>query len=44
MYVKFSPRDLNSNPSPPHLTKTYTCGVANIPMVCDSVIKKLIRC
>ena len=33
--VKLTSRDLNSNPSPPHLTNTYTCGVTIAPRVCN---------
>ena len=42
MCVKFSPRDLNSDPYPhtPHPTSTYTCGVAIAPRVCSGKKKK----
>ena len=33
MCVKLPPKDLNSNPYPPHPTKTYTCRVAIAPRV-----------
>ena len=44
MCVKFSPRDLNSDPYPhtPHPTSTYTCGVAIAPRVCSGKKKKKI--
>ena len=35
MYVKLSPRDLNSNPYPPHSTSTCTCEVTIAPRMCD---------
>ena len=35
--VKFSPRDLNPGPYPPHPTNTYTCGVTIVPRVCNGV-------
>ena len=34
MCVKLPPGDLNTDPSPPHLTSTYTCGVTITPRVC----------
>ena len=33
MCVKLPPKDLNSNPCPPHPTKTYTCRVTIAPRV-----------
>ena len=34
--------DLNSDPYPPHLTSTYTYGVAIVPRVCDGYITNII--
>ena len=34
MCVKLPPGDLNSNPYPPHPTKSYTCRVTIAPRVC----------
>ena len=39
--VKLTSRDLNSNPYPPHLTNTYTCGVTIAPRVCSGQIIQL---
>ena len=41
MFVKFSPRDLNSDPCPPHSTSIYTCGVTTAPKVHDNRKYKL---
>ena len=38
MCVKLSPRDLNPNPCPPHLTCTYICGVTIALRVCGDII------
>ena len=37
MCVKFSPRDLNLDPSSLHPTNTYTCGVIITLRVCDGM-------
>ena len=34
MCAKLSSRDLNLGHYPPHLTRTYTCGVITAPRVC----------
>ena len=35
--VKLSPGDLNPDPSPPHPTSTYICGVTIAPRMCGGI-------